>query len=69
MHAGYAYPDAAVVTITPSPTGDLTVSQQVDASYRRLIVYFDTGNDWWFTVKKQGCHFMVALEIPNSVLV
>ena len=41
MHAGYAYPDAAVVTITPSPTGDLTVSQQVDASYRRLIVYFD----------------------------
>lgn len=69
MHVGYAYPDATVVTITPSPTGNSTMSQQVDASYRRLIVYFDMGNDQQFTAKKQGCHFMIALEIPNSVLV
>ena len=69
MHAGYAYLDAAVITITPSPTGNSTTSQQVDTSYRRLIVYFDTGNDWWFAAKKQGHCFMVALEIPNLVLV
>ena len=68
MRAGYAYPDAAVVTITPSPTGDSTASRRVDGSHRRSIVYFDTGNDRRFAAKKQGCRFMVALEIPNSAL-
>ena len=68
MHAGFAHADATIITITPSPNGDSTASRRVDTSHRKTLVYFETGNYRWFAAKKQGCCFMVVLEIPNSAI-